>query len=294
MQGLSPRAKGFVITLAGVLVLSPDALLIRLVEADNWTIIFYRGVFTAVVLLAFMAIRYGRDAGRVLFDLDWRGFVAGILYGLGNVFFVNSINLTLVANTLVILAATPLIAALLSRLLLKEPQSGETWMAISVVLAGVGVIFAGSIGGGHFLGDLLAAGSATAMAANLTVLRRSRIETPLPTVILGGLVAAALSAPMASPMTVSSSDLLFLAIVGGIVMPLSFGLIFLGPRFMPSSEVALVMLLEAITGPALVWLVLGEVPTLRVTLAGTLILGTVAIHAVISLNKERRRNGRIP
>ncbi|MCG8511787.1 MAG: DMT family transporter [Rhodospirillales bacterium] len=288
MHGLSTRAKGFAITLAGVLILSPDALLIRLIETDNWTIIFYRGLFTASVLILFMAFRHGRDMGRILFGMDWLGYVAGFLYGLGNVLFVNSINMTLVANTLVILAATPLIAALLSRLLLKEHQSRETWLAIAIVLAGVGVIFSGSVGGGHFLGDLLAAGAATAMAANLTVLRRSRLQTPLPTVVLGGLVAAFLSGPMASPQSVSGSDLMYLAIVGGIVMPVSFGLIFLGPKFMPSSEVALIMLLEAITGPALVWLVLGEVPTPRVVLAGTLILGTVGVHALFSLSRERR------
>jgi drug/metabolite transporter (DMT)-like permease len=289
MQDMTPRAKGFAITLAGVLVLSPDALLIRLIEADNWTIIFYRGVFTALVLIAYLAFRHGADARRILFRLDWQAFVAGLLYGTGNILFVNSINHTLVANTLVILAATPLIAALLSRVFLREKQTGETWIAIAVVVAGVGIIFSGSVGGGYLLGDILAAGAATAMAANLTVLRRSRMETPLPMVILGGTVAAILSWPLASPMSVSADDLVFLAIVGGIVMPVSFGLIFLGPKFLPSSEVALIMLLEAITGPTLVWLFLYEAPTIRVAMAGALILGTVGIHAVVGLRKNGRR-----
>ena len=39
----SPYLTGFLITLAGVLILSPDTLLIRLIEADHWTQLFWRG-----------------------------------------------------------------------------------------------------------------------------------------------------------------------------------------------------------------------------------------------------------
>ena len=42
---LSPHAKGLLITAAGVLIISPDGLLTRLIETDHWTMIFYRALF---------------------------------------------------------------------------------------------------------------------------------------------------------------------------------------------------------------------------------------------------------
>ena len=42
---LSDRGKGIAMALIGVFVLSPDSLLIRLAALDDYTLIFYRGLF---------------------------------------------------------------------------------------------------------------------------------------------------------------------------------------------------------------------------------------------------------
>lgn len=288
MHGIPDHTKGLVITLGGVVVLSPDALLIRLLSADNWTIIFYRGALTALVLTGYLVLRHRRKISSLVGSIDRLAVVAGLFYGFGNICFVQSINRTLVANTLVILAATPLIAAVFSRVFLQEHQQRETWGAIVIVIAGIGAIFAGSMGGGHLLGDLLAIGSATAMAGNLTALRHSRTESPLPSVVLGGVAAALVSLPFAAPAAVSGTDIAVLALLGGVVMPVSFGLIFLGPKYLPAPEVALLLLLEAILGPLLVWSVLGEEPTLQVALSGAIILATVGIHAALGMRRRAR------
>ena len=288
MTGMSQYVKGFLITLAGILFLSPDALLIRLLATDDWTIVFFRGIFTAVTLAVFLYWRRGRGIVNLVRNMDTGAVLAGLLYAAGNISFVQSINNTLVSNTLVILAATPLIAALFSRVFLSEKQPGETWIAIVLVFAGVGVIFAGSVGAGHLFGDFMALVAATAMAGNLTALRRSRVSTPLPSVVLGGFCAALVSFPFAAPLGISANDLMILLVLGAVVMPISFGLIFTGPKYIPAPDVALIMLLEAILGPLLVWAVLSESPTLRVILAGSLIIATIGLHALVSL----RRNGR--
>ena len=44
---MSDHLKGLLITTLGVLILSPDALLIRLLHADTWTVIFWRGIALA-------------------------------------------------------------------------------------------------------------------------------------------------------------------------------------------------------------------------------------------------------
>ena len=44
---LSDRGKGILMAIGGVLVLSPDSLLIRLAGLDDYTLLFYRGLFPA-------------------------------------------------------------------------------------------------------------------------------------------------------------------------------------------------------------------------------------------------------
>ena len=53
---LSDRGKGILMSIAGVFVLSPDSLLIRLAALDDYTLIFYRGllpVFSISLVLWF-------------------------------------------------------------------------------------------------------------------------------------------------------------------------------------------------------------------------------------------------
>ena len=44
------RLKGVVLTLVGVTVVSPDSLLIRLMQTDIWTVLFFRGALGGVTL----------------------------------------------------------------------------------------------------------------------------------------------------------------------------------------------------------------------------------------------------
>lgn len=66
MDGLSPHARGFLLTLIGVLVLTPDALLIRLADMDVWPMAFWRNALTSSTLLI------------VLFAHDRKNFIPNI------------------------------------------------------------------------------------------------------------------------------------------------------------------------------------------------------------------------
>ena len=52
----------FGLFLAGVamLVISPDALIIRLIEADQWSFLFWRGLLPSLAMTAMLAARHGR------------------------------------------------------------------------------------------------------------------------------------------------------------------------------------------------------------------------------------------
>jgi len=280
-------AKGFSLAIVGVFVLSPDALLIRLVDVDGWTISMYRTGFMAITLFV-GSLFMGRARFFELWrGLDRKGLLAAVLYSVATVMFIGSITRTMAANTLVIVAAMPLMAAVFSRVFLGERQHRATWIAVSAVMVGVAVIFMGSLGTGHLLGDMMALISACALGGNFTALRRSTLKNPLPTLIIAGFLASSLMLPLATPTAITSSDLMYLLIGGVIVQPLAFFLILSAPKYIPSPDVALVMLMETFSGPLLVWLFLGERPMVQVIVAGFVIVAAVATHATLALRRSR-------
>ena len=51
MERFPDHIKGLAITTLGVLVLTPDSLLVRLIAIDTWTMVFWRGVLMLVALV---------------------------------------------------------------------------------------------------------------------------------------------------------------------------------------------------------------------------------------------------
>ena len=96
------RLSGLPVAIVGVLLLSPDSLVIRLVSADRFMVLFWRGLMMAVGFAAVAGLSRGpRPEGPIL-RCDRPALIAGLLLGAANVAFVISITSTDVANTFVI------------------------------------------------------------------------------------------------------------------------------------------------------------------------------------------------
>ena len=57
------------------------------------------------------------------------------------------------------------------------------------------------------------------------------------------------------------------------------GLITLAPRYIPATEVGLIMLLEAVLGATWAWLFLAENPGLKSLLGGALVIGALVFNS---------------
>ena len=68
------------------------------------------------------------------------------------------------------------------------------------------------------------------------------------------------------------------ALLGLVVLPTAFGLMAVGPRYLPAPEVGLLLLGETVLGPIWVWLVLGETPGSSTLTGGALVILTLALH----------------
>ncbi len=282
----SDHLKGLILTFTAVLILSPDALLVRLITCDLWSLLFWRCLLTAVVMSLFLLLRYRQGFWRSFVATGRTGLLSALVLCCGSLLFVSSLKQTAAANTLIILAATPVFSSLFSFLFLREKIALRTWLAIICCFCGILLLFSGSLQNGLLFGDLLALGATLMWAINLVILRRSRAVNMIPANVIGNLLVIPLVLLLgAQPLAVSSADAGYLLLLGGLVLPVSFAMITLGPRYLPAPEVSLILLTETILGPIWVWLALGEVPGSTTLFAGLLIVGTLVLHTLLSLRK---------
>ncbi len=116
----SDHAKGLLITALGVLFISPDTLLIRLVAMDVWTLGLWRGLLQAVGIAGLLLCIYGSRTPALFRAIGWTGLVLAVIFALNTLVFLTAILNTKAANVLVIVATAPLFAAAYSYLFLKE------------------------------------------------------------------------------------------------------------------------------------------------------------------------------
>ncbi|MDM8556313.1 DMT family transporter [Desulfococcaceae bacterium HSG7] len=273
--------KGLIITSTGVLVLTPDALIIRLIEAPRPTLIFWRGLLLSISLTIFFLIRYRTNALGVLRQIGIPGLLCSLCFCGSTIMFVTSITLTAAANTLVILSIAPLFAAVLSHFFLAETAPLRTWMTILVCFMGILSIFAGNLGSGALLGDLCAVGAAIFLASYFVIVRHARAVNMVPALIISGLMVAILVSPFAHPLSISMRDFTLLLILGCVILPLSFALMTIGPRYLPAPEVGLILLLETVLGPVWVWFGLGEIPDSTTVIGGIAVVSALTIHLLL-------------
>ncbi len=288
-QGKNPHSTGLLIAAGGVIVLSFDALLVRLADSDPWTVSFWRGLLISLSMAILVTIRG-----------DWRWRPADtrtavlaalimLIYGINTGLFVFSVSYTHAANTVVILASAPFFAALFSRWFLREPLARRTRIAIIVSLVGVTAVFGGSMGAPNWRGDAMALVLAMSTGGVLTLLRHGP-DLPRTLLVSGaGLVTAAISWPLATPLSLEMNQFGWLLLMGCLQMPIASFCLMMAPKYLPSPEVSLFLLIETVLGPIWVWAVLQEEPELVTLIGGALILVTIAVHSWLALRASDYR-----
>ena len=275
---------------AGMLLLSPDALLLRLIaDASIWDVIFYRSFLTAGALALYLLARYRSALFGILKHFGTAGWVSTALLAASSLSFVGAVANTSIANTLILVATMPFFSALLGWLLIGEPVKARTWVSIILATGGIFLIFSSSIGGGHLLGDSLAVFTAFLQGLNLVVVRKAKErEVTLPALCMSGIVAALCVLPLATPMAVTVPDLGYLALMGLFIVPVSLVLFLNGARYAPVAEVALLALVETVLGPVWAWLGIGEVPSNMTMIGGSIVIVSITMNAWLGVNQNRK------
>lgn len=291
MSDTSTYSRGIIMSGAGMLILSPDGLLLRLVtEASIWDVIFYRSMFVAAAISAFLLIKKRNDYLSVFYNFGRSGWISTLLMTLSSLSFVGAMANTSVANTLVLVATMPFFSAVLGWIFLGEAVRSRTWISISLACGGILIIFSGSFGGGNLLGDSLAIFTAFLQGLNIVVIRKAKErDITVPAFCASAFLATFIALPLAQPMAVGINDLIYLALMGLVVVPIGLGLFLSGARYAPVAEVALLALVETVLGPIWVWIGIGETPTQLALIGGSIVILSIALNSWLGIHSARKK-----
>jgi drug/metabolite transporter (DMT)-like permease len=266
----------------------------QLEAARSFEVTFWRSLFNAAGLIVLLAWLRGpqalaeriRTGGKVLWG-------SGLCWSVMFTAFMVAITLTTVATVLVVMATAPLFTALLARFLLHHRLPARTWAAILVAGGGIAWMYGADIsgaGGSHVLGTAIAMGVPIAGAINWTLIQHaSRSEASsdmLPALLIGALISAAVTLPLAWPLQASAPDVGWLALLGVTQLAIPCVMAVTAARTLSAPEVALLALLEVLFGVAWAWLGAGEQPSGAVLVGGVLVLGALAGNELLALARR--------
>jgi drug/metabolite transporter (DMT)-like permease len=220
--------------------------------------------------------------------MRWVEWLVAVMFAITGISFIFAVMTTTVANTFVICSVGPLLGALLSRVLLREAIAKRIWIAASVVFVGLVVIFFDSLATGGWAGDCAALVAAFATSINFVVIRKYREINMFPALAWSYALVALMALPNAQPASLTLNDWALMLLLGLFIVPISQAMMTLGPRYLPAPEVSLIQRLEALLAPLLVWLIIGEVPSVATLQGGCLILITLIIVAILAINEETK------
>ena len=290
---LTDKQKGIALSLIGVLVITPDSLLIRLIGIPSWELLFYRGLIPFVLLFILLLLYYKKNFLHSLLITGLPGLFYAILIALGNTTFVISIQNTNVANTLIMIALTPFATAILSSIFLKEHPSQRMWFTIISCFFVVLFIFYDSYQGNRMLGDFFGLLTAILIGGSAVVVRYSKLVNFLPSLLIAKLLTLVI--PILFIQSFPESLIIdlrefYLIIAMSICLFIALSFITLAPRYIPAYEVEIFFVLETILGPLWVWLIIHEQPTTKTIIGGICIILIIMSHTLSELRSRDSNN----
>lgn len=277
--------------LAGIVAVSTASIFIsraQALAAPSISIAAWRLSLATLVLAPFALARYRADLATLTRRELALALAAGACLGLHFVTWITSLELTTIASSVVLVTTSPLMVALASPLVLREPL--RPWMLAGVVAAIAGGILiavgdqgqGGGIGQtGSLAGDFLALCGAAAAAGYFLAGRRLRVKLALvPYVFLVYGTAALLVDVLVVVRGVQAfgfvpETYLWLALLALIPQLIGHSSFNWALRHAPATLATVPVLGEPVGATILAALVLGQVPTLLTLAGGVLVLAGV-------------------
>lgn len=247
--------RGTLYVLISMVLFSTGGLLIKLIDANAYTITFGRALFAGLIFLPFIQWR------KIKFSKHYVSLAIAYCYLC--IVFVLTTKITTAANAIILQCTAPLWLYLFYVIKGKKITSQELIPRI-LILLGIIVILSGS-GGGNILGNALALSNGIAYAMVQYFMEKDYPFSDTSVIGLNNIILGIFML-MLMPKTLDFSELsmtgwLGLIFLGVFQIGLSYLIFFKGVRLISALKASIVSLLEPILNPILVFIFIGEMPS---------------------------------
>jgi len=267
---------------------STAGLFIKLIEWNPLVIAGARSFLAAIFLIIFRAITERNKPNEQKKPLSplvlWGGAAC---YAFTMLLFVTANKMTTSANVILLQYASPIWAALLGWLIIKEIPNWKQWVSVALVGCGMFIFFSNNPGSqvrseGALIGDILGFVSGVGMAGTSVFMRKAKDHSPIDIVILANLMTAAVTIPffIIYPPVFSSTNILIILFLGIIQIGVAAALFSYGIKKVTSVQALLISAIEPVLNPVWVLLVIGEVPAPTVIIGGAIIIAAVLFSSI--------------
>ena len=289
----NPSTVGLSLALFGALLLTPDTLFMRISELDGFTMLAWRGGLSGLGYLLIWAWFSLRLELKIPNLLTLSFAIVVICQIINATFFSLAIAVAPVTIVLISVATAPIFSALLSWFFLGETLSKFSIGTAILVLFGLYISVLGGdatlieLDTSTLLGALFGLGVAFTLAMNFTIIRKDKNVPFVLAIGIGALLAGSLGLLCADNLYWPPvKNMAAIAVTGIIILPVSFCTLSYAARFVPSSTVSLIMLLETVLGPLWIWWGIGEEPTNAMLLGGAIVVFSLTAFLI---NQRRNR-----
>ena len=283
------RVTGRLWVLSAGLCMSLGGPIIRLADDSTpWQFLFYRSLGAAAIILVYFLVTR-RPVLELIRSAGVNGLVGGLGLAVAFTGYVWGVMHSTVANALFLISASPLVAAFLGWMVLRERVARSMWFAMFGVIVGVTIMIGEGLAEADLLGDLAALASAVGFAVFSVAIRRGRDTDMSPTILIGAAITTAFSAVMAAAsgtgLAAPMMDVGLAAAYGVLVIGAGIFMLTIGARNVPAAELLVLSLTEVVFASIWVWLAFGEVPSVLTLVGGLIILGSIGGQAVVGMRR---------
>lgn len=260
-----------------------------LIKSIDWSPLAITGGRSGIAAL-FMMIALRR---KPVFRLPTRQatlnlWLGAICYSLTMILFVIATKMTTAANAVLLQYTNPIWIIIFGPALIGEKNRKSDYLAVVGVLAGMVLFFAEDIGGGSFMGNIIAIIAGVAMGFMSIFMRRQKDASPEDSFVLSHLITLLIALPFFFAKPLGNG-------IVGIACILALGIVQIGlPSIMYSIGISgesaltsmLISMIEPVMNPIWVMLIVHEVPSVSAIAGGVIILGTIIARGYIQ-NRKR-------
>lgn len=264
----------------------------RKADADTFQYLLWRSVGIIVVLEVYALFGGRRPALMRAFTSGSTMLVAHLGMLSASMGYVYALKTTSVPNAAFLSSLTPLVAALLAWVVLRESLSRYTVVAILIALAGLVVIVWGRLGGGDLLGNAGALGSSVGFAV-YAICVRSRPHADWSPVMPGYsllmiVVCSVVLVSKGHSLVPAVADIALAMLHGGLFIVVGTSLFNLATRHLTASAAALCAQSEMMFAPLWDLLFLGGDVDVQTYTGGAIILASVVFRTVADARLAQR------